>query len=300
MRSLQRLIGGPLLADLALRAGMSASIATPSARIAALMALLRPQRTDSPMVRLGPPADGGYLVPDSLSGIKACFSPGVCDESGFELACAQRGMDVFLADGSVDSPPISHPRFSFVKMHVGMIDSARTTTLDRWIDSAGIGHSEDLLLQMDIEGGEHAALAALSPARLGQFRHIVVEFHQLQMLWHEVCFEYMEATFLKLLSGHVCVHIHPNNSGRVWRHEGLQIPMTMEFTFTRRRDARVTGPCTDFPHRLDRANLPNRADTALPPCWRGANDVHAVQAADLHSQAVERLSAGKIASAHTE
>jgi hypothetical protein len=267
MRSLQRLIDGPLLADLALRAGISASVATPSARIAALMALLRPQRTDLPMVRLGPPADGGYLIPDSLSGIKACFSPGVGNESGFELACAQQGIDVYLANKSVNTPPIDHARFKFVKRHVGMIDSDRTTTLDSWIDSVGIGCDADLLLQMDIEGGEYAALAALSPARLGQFRHIVVEFHQLQMLWHEVCFEYMEATFLKLLSGHVCVHIHPNNSGRVWRHGGLQVPMTMEFTFARRRDNPTAGPCVGFPHPLDSANLADRPDTVLPRCW---------------------------------
>jgi hypothetical protein len=219
------------------------------------------------MVRLGPLGDGGYLVPDSLSGIKACFSPGVCNESGFELACAQRGMDVYLADGSVDAPPISHPLFRFAKMHVGMIDSAGTTTLDRWIDSVGIGYDEDLLMQMDIEGSEYAALAALSPARLSQFRHVVVEFHQLQWLWNEACFGIMEAVFHKLLAGHVCVHIHPNNSGHVWRHKGLQIPMTMEFTFSRRRDTVTCGPCASFPHPLDCANVTDRPDTVLPRCW---------------------------------
>jgi hypothetical protein len=219
MWTLQYLIGGPVFAQLALRSGLSVCTQTSSARVAALIARLRPQRTEVPMVRLGPPSDGGYLVPDSLSGIQACFSPGVATESGFELACAQRGMDVYMADGSVDGPAIDHPRFGFVKRHVGLVDSDPTTTLDSWIDSVGIGRDTDLLLQMDIEGSEYAAIAALSPARLSQFRYIVVEFHQLHLLWHEVHFDLMEAVFMKLLSGHTCVHIHPNNSGRVWSHQ---------------------------------------------------------------------------------
>jgi hypothetical protein len=267
MWTLQYLIGGPVFAQLALRSGLSVCTQTSSARVAALIARLRPQRTEVPMVRLGPPSDGGYLVPDSLSGIQACFSPGVATESGFELACAQRGMDVYMADGSVDGPAIDHPRFGFVKRHVGLVDSDRTTTLDSWIDSVGIGRDTDLLLQMDIEGSEYAAIAALSPARLSQFRYIVVEFHQLHLLWHEVHFDLMEAVFMKLLSGHTCVHIHPNNSGLVWSHQGLDIPMTMEFTFARRRDNPTAGPCVGFPHPLDSANLADRPDTVLPRCW---------------------------------
>lgn len=36
------------------------------------------------LIRLGPNGDGGYLVPDDLTGIEACFSPGVCATSEFE------------------------------------------------------------------------------------------------------------------------------------------------------------------------------------------------------------------------
>jgi len=74
---------------------------TPSPHVRALIDALRPAMTQVPLVRIGPEGDGGYLVPDSLAGINACFSPGVSTESGFEMQCAERGMDVFLADGSV-------------------------------------------------------------------------------------------------------------------------------------------------------------------------------------------------------
>jgi hypothetical protein len=42
------------------------------------------------MIRLGREADGGYLVPDDLSGIVACFSPGVDVIAAFELDLQRR------------------------------------------------------------------------------------------------------------------------------------------------------------------------------------------------------------------
>lgn len=125
---------------------------TPSPRVRELIEALRPVMTQAPLVRIGPEGDGGYLVPDSLSGISACFSPGVSTEAGFELQCAERGMDVFLADGSVNAPPVNHRRFRFTQKHIGLVDDQHTITLDSWISEAGIDEDDDLLLQMDIEG----------------------------------------------------------------------------------------------------------------------------------------------------
>lgn len=60
--------------------------------ILALMKSLYPLKTEYPLIRLGPVRDGGYLVPDDLTGIEACYSPGVSAVSGFEKDCAKRGM----------------------------------------------------------------------------------------------------------------------------------------------------------------------------------------------------------------
>jgi hypothetical protein len=42
--------------------------------------------TDVPLIRLGADGDGGYLVPDDLEDVAACFSPGVDDRASFESA----------------------------------------------------------------------------------------------------------------------------------------------------------------------------------------------------------------------
>ena len=65
-----------------------------------MLTALHPQNTTTNLIRVGPSGDGGYLIPDDLDGLVACFSPGVSDISGFEVQCAERGMDVFMADAS--------------------------------------------------------------------------------------------------------------------------------------------------------------------------------------------------------
>jgi hypothetical protein len=98
-----------------------------------LISALSPVATDKQLIRVGPLGDGGYLIPDDLQGIEACFSPGVSMVSGFERQCADAGMAVFLADASVDGPAESHPRFSFTKKFVGITHDDFFMTMDNWV-----------------------------------------------------------------------------------------------------------------------------------------------------------------------
>lgn len=234
-----------------------------------LVKMLSPVRPGRQLVRLGPSGDGGYVLPDDLDGIAACFSPGVSSISGFELACAERGMQVFLADRSVDRPPDSHPLFHFTKKHVGATSDGGTMTIDAWVERSLPGSREDLLLQMDIEGAEYETLLATSDQLLRRFRIVLVEFHLLDHLWSKPFFRVASAAFLKLLQTHSCVHIHPNNCCGSLRRGGMEIPRVAEFTFLRRDRLTGAGHATQFPHPLDADNDPRRAPLPLPPVWIG-------------------------------
>lgn len=240
--------------------------ATSRVRLLALMERLHPVHCGRTFVRLGGREDGGYLVPDDLEGITTCWSAGVGRDSGFELDCAERGMEVFLADGSVAEPASTHPRFHFNKKFVGAIDDGVSTTLPAWMASAG--HVVDeLLLKLDIEGTEYEVFLAAPETLLARCRIVVVEFHQLDHLWSEPFFRVASRAFDKLLSSHACVHIHPNNHDGVLRHRGIDIPPTMEFTFLRRD--RLPDDLVwraDFPHPLDRDNT-RLPEVRLPRCW---------------------------------
>jgi hypothetical protein len=238
---------------------------TTTSCVAELIRALAPLATDHPLIRLGPEADGGYLVVDDLDGIRACFSPGVSTVSGFEEACAERGMQVFLADASVVGPAVHHPSFTFVRKYVGAFANEDFMTLDDWvINSIPPDDRSDLLLQMDIEGYEYETLLAASEPLIRRFRQIIVEFHALDQLWNRSFFQLAARAFRKLLRSHACVHIHPNNCCGSYECDGIAVPKVAEMTFVRMDRCRVTQPTTVFPHPLDRDNTDN---PPLPLCW---------------------------------
>ena len=234
--------------------------------LAALIRRLHPVRCNKDLIRLGPDEDGGYLVPDDLHGIVACFSPGVSTLIGFERACAQLGMRVFMADASIEHPPDVHPQFEFIKRFVGSTTDRDFISLEEWVNASNVDPHADLLLQMDIEGGEYETLLSIPKDLQMRFRIIVVEFHHLHYLFSDPLFSIYSKALEKLLSTHSCVHIHPNNVRRAVRVGTLEIPQIAEFTFL--RNDRISHPLfpLQFPHPLDRDNVPN-APLYLPQCW---------------------------------
>lgn len=248
--------------------GVFAARRTDPEAVAALIAELRPVACGRELIRLGPPADGGYLVPDDLAGIGSCFSPGVDRECRFELDCAARGMRIFMADASVPGPPVADASLAFLPKYLGAASDATTVTLDAWVAGSD-APAGDLLLQMDIEGHEYATLLATSPALLDRFRILVIEFHDLVHLFNRPFFGLARAAFRKLLSNHACVHLHPNNCCGQDTIAGIAIPRVMEFTFLR-RDRIIPGGVTErSPHPLDRDNTA-RSSLPLPRIWHPA------------------------------
>lgn len=232
----------------------------------ALLESLHPRTPDQKLIRLGPMGDGGYLVPDDLAGIQACFSPGVSFVSGFEKDCADLGMQVFLADKSVDQPADQHEKFHFTKKYLGVITDDSFMTLEHWVNSSLPGSDADLMLQADIEGYEYEVFLSASEALMKRFRVIVAEFHVLDQLFSAPFFQLARRAFEKILQTHVCVHIHPNNYRPPIQIHGISIPKIMEFTFVRKDRVHGQSYQNQFPHDLDCDNSPNPS-VVLPKCW---------------------------------
>ena len=231
-----------------------------------LIRQLHPVCTGHELIRLGPESDGGYLVPNDLKGIEACFSPGVSTVSGFEKDCADLGMNVYLADRAVERPAEAHERFHFTKKHVGVTTNHEFMTIDDWAKDSGCSLDSDLLLQIDVEGCEYEVFLSASDALIRRFRIIVAEFHSLDQLWNRAFFGVASRAFDKILQTHSCVHIHPNNSDGAITQQGVEVPRTMELTFLRNDRIAHRSPASTFPHPLDRDNTGN-ATLPLPACW---------------------------------
>ncbi|MFT6417398.1 MAG: hypothetical protein ACJARZ_002765 [Dokdonia sp.] len=243
---------------------------TPEAQVRALIKSLHPRKIEKELVRLGPEKDGGYLVPNDLDGITACFSPGVGRMSEFEVDCLERNMKLYLADKSVDGPGTAHKDLHFIKKFVGCTNNDDFMTMDQWVADTIGTNSDDMMLQMDIEGYEYMTLLNISDKLLHQFRVIVIEFHSLHKLWNREFFKIANASFEKLLQNHYCVHIHPNNITKPIVHHGIEVPIAAEFTFIRKDRVQKADYATQFPHKLDRDNTPNPS-VVLPADWYAAN-----------------------------
>lgn len=210
--------------------------------------------------------DGGYLIPDDLEGISACFSPGVDDRATFETSLIARGIPCFLADASVDKAPIDGDMIHFTKKFLGVVNNDRTITLDNWIEANKPGKA-DLILQMDIEGAEWPVLLNTSGDTLRRFRIIVIELHDLERLMDKHAFAIISSTFERLLEDFYVIHSHPNNFGRSVRHRSFVIPRVLEMTLLRKDRVKSTKFASTFPHPLDARNDVNQSDIPLPPEW---------------------------------
>jgi len=235
-------------------------------RLLNLVQALRPVKTKYPLIRIGGNNDGGYLVPDDLSGISKCFSPGVDTTASFEKDLLDRGIWSHLADASVDGVPEDLKVMSFEKKFLGVINDNDYMTLEYWVrskDSEG-----DLILQMDIEGAEYQTIIATPMDILRRFRIIVIEVHDVQSWFNNpIAWETVQDFFSKLLADFHVVHNHPNNNCPFIDADGFLMPTVFELTLLRKDRAMPEGFCDMFPHPLDQPNVTDKYHRPLPEGW---------------------------------
>jgi len=247
--------------------GLNVTRPTNTADVLGLIRKLRPQDCGKELIRIGADGDGGYLVPDDLEGIEYCFSPGVNTSSHFEDHLANLKIRSFLADYSVDSPPVSRPEFTFDKKFLGATDRAMFFTLATWKDKYLKNYTGDLILQMDIEGYEYEVILSTPEDLLKQFRIIVIEFHFLDRVFDRFTFGIILSCFDKLLQYFHVAHIHPNNRSGSVRRGNVEVPRMIEFTFLNKNRISSTHPQCVFPHKLDIDNVTEMPPLRLPKCW---------------------------------
>jgi len=259
------------LKSLLLRGGRRICKTTDIIRLKNLIASLRPVTTNHELIRIGGDGDGGYLIPDDLQNINVCFSPGVSETANFELELANnRNIKSFLADYSVEAPPVQSKLFDFEKKYLGPTEDSIYITLESWVNKKAQNQS-DFILQMDIEGAEYGVIHDTSSETLRKFRIIVIEFHGLDNMIIRAGFDLIDLTFKKLLKDFEVVHIHPNNAVKPQKYKDLEIPPVMEFTFLRKDRISSRQPVLIFPNKLDRPNSSLSEDYPLPRCWYELN-----------------------------
>lgn len=218
--------------------------------------LFQPVAHHKELVRVGPNGDGGYLLPNDLGGLGAVLSPGVADTAGFEEFFAKRGVDCFLIDPSVDRAPVAHEKIFFEKLALGAETSSagvQSVSLNDWV--ASIETDRDLLLQMDIEGSEWEVLLSSDYQTLKRFRFMVIEFHNLPMIFNKAGRIVVQSVMKKILQSHVPVHAHPNNCCGIFTSRRVSVPLMLEVTFARKWPGLDPQNYAEVPHLKDVDNV---------------------------------------------
>jgi len=240
----------------------------PIARLKALAQKIRPITTNFELLRIGADEDGGYLIPDDLEGISTCFSPGVDQIASFETDLLRFGISSHLADQSVDGPPANVKVASFIKKFIGANSNENYISLEKWIsETDGAAADHDLLLQMDIEGGEYEVILSTPNDVWNRFRIVTIEFHNIETWAQSHFLSIVEASFDKLLDIFHVVHNHPNNALGVVDLNGFLAPRLFEITLLRKDRVAIPGAFAILPNQLDRPNLKERADLLFPTDW---------------------------------
>jgi hypothetical protein len=229
--------------------------------VLAILKQLHPMRAvDHEKIRIGKECDGGYVMLDDFGGITAAYSFGICDEVSWDLSMAERGIEVFQYDHTIDDLPLQHPRFYWVKKGLGASVTAELETLPRLLELNGHRGRSDLLLKCDIEGCEWEVLAALPAECLRHFKQIVLEIHFLERLTDPAFATLVERAVGVLTADHRVVHVHANNHRPYSIVGGVPLPSVLELTLARTIDVRLESTDEVFPTPLD------------TPCYRGRTD----------------------------
>jgi hypothetical protein len=251
----------------AFAAGVTLAGQIDSASVLDLITKLRPQNCGKDLIRIGSDRDGGYLLPDDLEGIQYCFSPGVGASVDFENHLALLKIKSFLADYSIDRPPVERPEFTFDKKYLGANDTDTFFTLKAWKERYLNNYHGDLLLQMDIEGSEYETLISTPAEVLSSFRIMLIEFHYLNKMFDPLLYTIYKACFEKVLTHFHVAHIHPNNCCGSVKKGVIEVPRVMEFTFYNKNRVGRTTDKSKFPDPLDRDNVATNKPLELPKCW---------------------------------
>lgn len=237
--------------------GLFASQMVSEVELKSYWRLVQPHSNGHELVRIGGSTDGGYLLPNDLEGIKYCFSPGAGAIWTFEETLGTKyAIESFVCDGTIEIFPSFSSLKSFIPKNVGLAESENVISFESWIEGSGPNFG-DLLLQMDIEGGEYPILSSIESDFLKKFRIIVLELHDLHLLALPSSFSYQYSQLMsKLLKNFDVVHLHPNNCGGSYIAHGVLFPKVIEITL-HRKDRRKELEKSRIPHLLD---SPNDAD----------------------------------------
>jgi hypothetical protein len=202
------------------------------------------------LVRVGSRNDGGYVFCNLQQSYSKLISFGVGDNSDFESDLSPLVNFIDLYDFTVDQLPLEIVNGTFHKMGLAPVASEGFLTIK---DAANeFLEDQNLLLKIDIEGGEWDSINATDANLLENFAQIFLELHDLHSIYKEGLLQKYIRALTKLRNNHFLVSIHANNWSPYFVIRGIPLPDTIEITLLRKNLYKGE---LEVPHKRDNSHL---------------------------------------------
>ena len=195
------------------------------------ISILSPNKFKGDLKRFGGKGDGSYVLPKNIVTPKTyLISGGISDNNEFEIELAKKGVKGIQIDNSISRAPKEHKNLVFKIATLGERDGTQEISLENLISSAP--SSKNLIVKLDIEGAEIAALQRLSEKSLKKINCLVLELHNLSSLVQND--RILQALVKLKNSGLSSVYLQANNGILDYIIAGVLIPDNVEVTFVRK------------------------------------------------------------------
>ena len=122
-------------------------------------------------IRIGKKNDGGYILLDDFKNIKIAYSFGISSEISFEKELADRNIDIYMYDHTINILPFENSKFHWKKIGLCGIKSTdqNMKTLSELMQENGHLKEDNMILKIDIEGYEWEVFQSLPFNIFSQF-----------------------------------------------------------------------------------------------------------------------------------
>jgi hypothetical protein len=215
-------------------------------------------------VRIGAANDGGYVMIDRFRPGQIVFSYGLSWNIAFELDLAQRGLELFMFDHTIDALTLQHANFHWHKEGLtGQSSPAEMLfTLEDHLDRLA-PDARGMILKLDVEGAEWSALANLPIELLSRFEQIVLELHDFRLISDASWRRDAEISLHKLAQTFTLFNVHANNHAPVVIVDGVCVADVIEVSYIRSDLCERRPSSAPFPSYLDAPNDPFRPEIPL-------------------------------------
>ena len=147
-------------------------------------------------ILMGVKKDGCYVMLNDFDNIKIAYSIGIKDSVQFDKALADKGIDIYMYDHTINNLPYENEKFHWKKIGIGgnyeRIHMNNIQTLEEMLTTNGHLDEKNMILKIDVEGAEWNSLKEVPEDLLIRFKYILIEYHfakkDIQLFYYKIWF----------------------------------------------------------------------------------------------------------------